>query len=247
LGTPESPVFIHSSDSSANGFTVLQAQGKSVLNNVIFEHLNTLDYKGWTLTGAVTFYESDIEADNISIVNNHSEDALNFIRCHFTVRDTKFENIYSDAFDSDFSDGFLSNAHFQHIGNDGIDFSGSKVKIKNYTIIDGGDKGISGGEMSNMQISNSHIEGCNIGISCKDLSELDVDSIEIKSCKYGIAVYRKKIEYGPAKLHLSNFNYDNIENLFWIEEGSSLIWDRKVIKGDKKDPIKTFYPYLYKP
>ena len=90
FGTKEKPVFIHSSDSSANGFVVLQAKGKSILNHTYFKHLNTLNYDGWTLTGAVNFYESDVALNSCQFISNHCEDALNIVRANFVVDKAEF-------------------------------------------------------------------------------------------------------------------------------------------------------------
>jgi len=68
MGTKEKRIKIISSDSSANGFTVLQANKESRLENVDFSNMNTLNYKGWILTGSVTFYESDVSVSNCSFI-----------------------------------------------------------------------------------------------------------------------------------------------------------------------------------
>jgi len=83
IGTKEEPIIITSSDFTGNGFTVLQAAEKSKLNNVIFEKLNTLNYNSWTLTGAVTFYESTVSITNTKFYRNQCEDALNIVRSGF--------------------------------------------------------------------------------------------------------------------------------------------------------------------
>ena len=131
-GTETKKIKITSSDFSANGFTVLQAGKRSKLDHVIFENLNTLNYKGWTLTGAVNFYESDVDISNTLFYRNQCEDALNTIRSDFKLEKATFENIYGDAFDSDFCTGIVSNSVFNNIGNDAIDFSGSQIQIKGY-------------------------------------------------------------------------------------------------------------------
>ena len=88
-GTPEQPILVFSSDQTANGFTVLGAKEKSILHFVKFDNLNTLQRTDWTLTGAVNFYESDVDFLNCAFTNNHCEDALNTIRCLFFVNDCK--------------------------------------------------------------------------------------------------------------------------------------------------------------
>ncbi|MFM2376068.1 MAG: hypothetical protein RLZZ165_1165, partial [Bacteroidota bacterium] len=84
FGEQDHPILVTSSDHSANGFTVLQAEGKSEFHYVAFDNLNTLQYQGWNLTGAVTLYESECLFDHARFVNSHCEDALNTIRCVFT-------------------------------------------------------------------------------------------------------------------------------------------------------------------
>ena len=48
-----------------------------------FTGLNTLSYKGWELTGGVTFYESDVRIKNCVFEKNKCEDALNIICSKF--------------------------------------------------------------------------------------------------------------------------------------------------------------------
>jgi len=92
-GTEENPVVVTSSDFSGNGFTVLQAEGRSKLDHVRFENLNTLDYKGWTLTGAVTFYESDVDLTNVRFYRNQCEDALNTVRSEFSAKNVRLNTL----------------------------------------------------------------------------------------------------------------------------------------------------------
>ncbi|MGB1242840.1 MAG: CotH kinase family protein, partial [Chitinophagales bacterium] len=72
-GEEENPIKIYSSDQTANGFTVLQSDKKSVLNYVLFEDLNTMNQANWTLTGAVSFYESDVDISYCTFTKNHCE------------------------------------------------------------------------------------------------------------------------------------------------------------------------------
>lgn len=183
-GTKESPVKIFSSDKTANGITVLQAAKKSVFKFTNFEKLNTLDYKGWQLTGALNFYESDVEFYNCSFVRNFCEDMLNTIRCNFYLENCLFKNTFGDAHDSDFCAGKLKSCKFENIGNDAIDFSSSNVLIESCIIKQTGDKGISVGEKTKAKILASFISNTNIAIASKDLSEA-----EINNCKIQIMVF----------------------------------------------------------
>lgn len=240
-GTKVSPITITSSDFSANGFTVLQAAQRSKLENVVFENLGNLDYNGWTITGAVTFYKSDVDIVNTRFYRNKCEDALNIIRSDFRVESSTFDNIFSDAFDSDFSTGLVTATHFTDIGNDAIDFSGSDIIIETTSIVNAKDKGISGGEHSFLKVIGVSISNSNIGIASKDLSVVEIEDSKITDCNYGLVLLQKKPEYGPAKIVLNNTKIINPKEKFLIEKGSLIELDGKKIKGKVKNVADLFY------
>ncbi len=240
-GTKEKPVVITSSDFSGNGFTVLQAGKRSKLDHVVFRNLNTLDYKGWALTGAVTFYESDVDMTHVRFYRNQCEDALNTIRSDFSVDNCSFEYTFGDAFDSDFCTGELTHTTFTNIGNDAIDFSGSKIKIGYCTMKDVNDKGISGGEDSHLMVDHVDIDRASIGVASKDLSNVEVDNSRIKDCNYGLVLLQKKPEYGPATMILNKTQITNPKTQMLIEKGSSVTLDGKVIKGTQEKLADIFY------
>lgn len=240
-GTIENPVTITSSDYSANGFTLLQADGMSYVKNAVFNNLNTLDYEGWTLTGAVNFYESDIEIKNTTFYRNQCEDALNIIRSEFTLENSLFDYIMSDAFDSDFSKGKVLATKFTNIGNDAIDFSGSHILIKDVEINNAHDKGISGGEDSKLMVENTTIRSSGIGLASKDLSIVQTNNCTITDCNYGVVLLQKKPEYGPSTMILNNTKILNSKNRLLIEVGSIVIENGDTIRGTQKNVAELFY------
>jgi len=240
-GDINSPITITSSDFSCNGFTILQAEKSSKVKNVTFSNLNTLSYEGWNLTGAVNFYESDVIVENSTFFRNQCEDALNIIRSNFTVEKTHFDFIYSDAFDSDFSIGKVLNTTFTNIGNDAIDFSGSKILINNVVIDNASDKGISGGENSQLIVKNTDISNSNIGLASKDLSTVDVSDSRVTGCNYGVVLLQKKPEYGPSTMILNNTIVENSKTRYLIEIGSIVVENNDTIMGRKEKVAELFY------
>ncbi|RLD62666.1 MAG: hypothetical protein DRJ01_05660 [Bacteroidetes bacterium] len=240
-GLRKHPVTIKSTDGTAMGFTVLQAKQKSFIKDAVFEHLNTLNYKNWNLTGAVTFYESDVEITSSLFNDNNCEDALNIIRSNFFVHNSSFDNIFADAFDSDFSKGKVLKTFFSYIGNDAIDFSGSNIFIDDCEIINARDKGISGGENSQLTINNVNIKNSNIAFASKDFSFLDITSSSITNCNYGIVIYKKKPEYGPATVKINKLKHFNINKLYFIEKKSKLISINDTTFGFEKHVFEKLY------
>jgi Right handed beta helix region/CotH kinase protein len=231
FGTEDAPILIHSSDASANGFTVLQAEGKSEFYYTVFDNLNTLHYKGWNLTGAVTLYESEIKFDRCRFVNNHCEDALNTVRCIFTFMNSYVGYTFGDGFDADFCHGTLTNATFSHTGNDCIDFSGSHIVIESATIDHAGDKGISLGEESVATIVQATVRNCEIGLAAKDLTTVTVQNIELYDNAQAFAAYQKKPEFGPGTIIVEKYKAVGNKEMHVLQAGSKLTLDGQVIEG----------------
>ncbi|MCB9231783.1 MAG: hypothetical protein H6581_08970 [Bacteroidia bacterium] len=219
-------VDITSSDHSAKGFTVLQAKTKSELNYMSFDGFGTFSYKGWNLTGAVTFYESDVDMNQVSFSNNHCEDGLNVVRSRVNVA-VNLENTAFDAFDCDFCTGEVK-AEITKAGNDGLDFSGSELTITSVVVHGAGDKGISIGEECTVRIDEANIYGANIGLASKDLSQVDAGQIQTVDCNIGFAAYQKKPEYGGGRMKVEKWIKENVKTPHAIEEGSELI-----LEGEK--------------
>ena len=243
-GGSENPIEIISSDKTGQGFSVLNAKEKSLLENVIFSDLTNPIKKGWELTGAITFYESPIEMKGVLIKNMHSEDSLDIIRSEYEIKNSFFENCFSDCLDDDFGEGFIENTKFVNCGNDCVDFSGSKTEIRNLEIFNAGDKGISVGEESNLTIENLKIFGdkrIHIGIASKDLSFVFINNSKISNTKYSVAVYQKKPEFGASLIEIKNTTFTDFEKMHIVEKKSNLLIDDTIVLGTAEN----VYIYLY--
>ncbi len=205
-GTQEQPILFTSPDDSLySGLIIMEAEEKSTLQHVIFDNLGELRSGAWILTGAVTFYESDVHIQQCQFLNNRSEDGLNAVRSDIYVKDTLFENTYQDAFDSDFSTGVFENVVFRDAGNDAFDVSTSTFHLINCQFYNTWDKAISTGEASHVTGENLVIQGAQSGLAAKDSSTLVVDNVTVSDVFIGICVYQKKPEFGPSTLTATNY------------------------------------------
>jgi len=245
-GTKENPIKIFSSDKTGQGLAVLNANETSNIKNVIFENLNVPSKQGWELTGAVSFYKSPVILDQASFIKANSEDALNIIDSDFEIKNSVFEDCFSDCFDDDFGDGSIVSSLFINPGDDGLDFSGAFVDIRDIEILNAGDKAVSVGEKSNVNISNIKISGkaldkSYIGIASKDNSEIFIKDSEISNIEYGFAVYEKKSEYAGAIINAENVDITDADTKYIVEKDSNLEINGAIII-DKKDGV---YERLY--
>ena len=239
-GTQNMPVSFISSDGTGLGIAVLQAGSMSKFSNTTFDNLSNPVSGIWNLTGAVTFYESDVHFSNCSFLNNRSEDGLNIIRSAFVLDKVHFFNTYSDAFDSDFSTGTISDSIFEKTVNDGVDVSTSQVTITGTKFINNGDKGISGGENSQVELQNITVQGAVIGVAAKDLTQVTGQDVFISDVKIGLALYQKKPEFGPSSMVLTNTTLGGLIGLdHLIESGSTLELNNETVvpKSKKKEKL----------
>lgn len=222
MGTEELPIQIFSSDGTGNGFSVIQAGQPSKIEYTRFDQLNTLNKGGWILTGAVNFFESEVEISNASFTNNHCEDALNIVHTSFKLSYSVIANTFSDGFDADFCKGEVSNVIFRDTGNDGMDFSGSVITISDIEVYNAGDKGLSVGENAQVHLISGKMIGANTGVASKDLSTLVIDNLILEDCIKGFTAYQKKPEYGKANIIVKKYSAKNVKHLYLLDKGSVL-------------------------
>jgi len=241
IGLQENPILIYSSDSTGQGIIVMNAHKESLIKHVNFNNLANPSHNGWELTGAVTFYESPVAISHCQFTRNRSEDALNIIRTEFKIDNTLFSEIFSDAFDSDFSKGDIVDSSFVNCGGDAIDVSGSVINLKNIFISGTGDKGLSVGENSKMNVAQIKIKKAKIAIASKDMSTTIVRNASIHNSKIAFAVFQKKSEFGPSSIIVNELNMEDIEIPYLIEDESSMIVNGNRIKSDRKNLKEILY------
>ncbi len=239
-GSSTRPIRIYSSDNLGQGILVLSNSGRSKMKYVSFNGLSNPEHGPWSITGAVTFYESAVDFTNVKISNNHCEDGINVVRTEFTMDEMLFENIQSDAFDGDFVEGKISNSQFRNLGNDAIDVSGSNIIIENVAITKAGDKGLSAGENSQMWGNAIRIDSSEIAVAGKDLSNVELTDLDIRFSKLGFTAFQKKPEFGPSTIKADNVTMDHIEIEHLIEINSSL-----TINGKKAPSAKNVKNKMY--
>lgn len=188
-------------------------EGLSLGNQIIFNNL----------TGCITFI--DIEVSNIEIKtkNGICEDTVNFIRSSGVIKNYSSNNSFSDSLDLDFSEIRINNALIENARNDCIDFSGGKYFISKGLFKFCGDKGISVGERSSVEISYSLIEDSNIGIASKDGSSIQLNEVNIQKVETCLASYKKKQEFSGGLINVENFNCGEFNISFKKDSFSQII------------------------
>jgi len=232
VGTPERPIVIESSDGTGQGLAVIGAGSESRLEWVVLRGLGAPRQGGWRLTGAVTFYESDVVLRQCLLeANTSGDDLLNVVRSRFTIEGCRLERSRYDALDADFGEGHIRSSLFREAGDDGIDLSGSHVQIQDVRVDGAGDKGLSLGEASRVRGRRIRIRGANLGVAVKDRSWVQLSPLAVTGARIGLAVFQKKPEFGSAYLRVDELEMDDVERPHLVESGSRLQLEGRTIEG----------------
>ena len=245
-GTARNPIVINSSDASSEGIVIMRAKERSKLSHTLFDQLSRPEEEGWRLSGAVTFYESPVDiTDCIFSENKIGDDFLNIVRADFSMKNSQFKNILSDAFDCDFCTGKVSDTKFLTIGNDGIDVSGTDLIVENVFMDGIGDKGLSAGENSKMTVTNVEIHNAEIAITSKDQSTIYITDSKVKDSRIGMALFQKKPEFGPGFIEALRMDMGKSEIDFLVEKNSQLTMDGKSIAHNNAKVKQILYGAEY--
>ena len=195
-----------------------EIDGSSFYKNL--KDKNISSYVESRLTGCLTFM--DVKLKNINLRSNYSlcEDSFNFIRAQGKINSVEINDSLSDAIDFDFSNIEIASLIIRKAKNDCIDMSFGIYKIDSALLYNCGDKGISVGEKSILNIENVEITKANIGIASKDSSIVNVKNSDIKA-ENCFASYRKKQEFSGSILRYKKTNCNVGE--FIIQKGSLIV------------------------
>ncbi|MEL0309826.1 MAG: PDZ domain-containing protein, partial [Gammaproteobacteria bacterium] len=194
---------------------IVQMEGALQIENVEFNHPETILVKNRNWTGAINAIGSEVVIDNLYIKNNSGEDALNIVSSNFVINALKIENSTSDAFDSDFSFGKITSLDCKFIGNDCLDVSESNIIATKVFVLSAKDKAISSGENSRLKIEDITIKNSGIGLVAKDGSILEVKQSIFHDVDLAMAIFKKKPSYSDPFLTLDHAqSNDEMNGLF---------------------------------
>ena len=156
--------------------------------------------------------------------NSYCEDSINFIGSTGSISLINISNSAQEALDIDFSNLIIKELIISNSGNDCIDISSGDVTVLNLKTLNCSDKAVSVGEKSEVLIKNGEIANSQIGLATKDNLILKIENVHINDTEICYSIYRKKQEFGPAKISVKNLLCEF--NDYFVQKGS-IIESRK--------------------
>ncbi|WP_075483198.1 CotH kinase family protein [Candidatus Pelagibacter communis] len=222
---------------TGGGIYIKDTNHNNFFQNVVFKNLNgNRDFipEGYVIYGAVNFFNSTVSINNFSFENINSEDAINFVSSNIAVTNGVFKNIKSDAIDVDHGNGIINKLKIQNVLNDGIDFSESRVKVSEVYFENIGDKSVSVGENSEIEINNINISDSYLGVVSKDGSTVNGKNIKNFNVTVPYASYIKKKEYKGPILKIVGAQHEGHKKLYLKDKFANITIDKeKKIKTTK--------------
>ena len=212
-GTTKKPVIITSLDSEKPFGTIgILGDGhktKSKIDNLYLSNGSGQWINGTLFSGGLSIhYNDEILISNSKIHNNHAEDGLNIKYSNkININNCKFMENYLDQVDLDYCNGEVINSVFYNDdllsdNGDGLDISGSRIKLTNNEFIGFVDKGLSVGEKSEALVNNNIFKNNKYGIAVKDLSNAFLLNNIFYSDSLDIDVFQKKNIYGGGSVFI---------------------------------------------
>jgi hypothetical protein len=198
------------------------------LDEKVINKIDGQRFNRFGITGCLTFLSVNF-ISNVSILSSGGdcEDSVNIIDSEGSIGNIEIRNAYADALDIDFSNLSIDHIITHSARNDCIDFSyTSNSRVENSEVRDCGDKGLSIGENSELDLVTVIAHSAAIGVSSKDYSKVRIEKFVASSVKTCLEAYKKKQEFGGAYIQIQDLECDGN-----ISEGIS---SKITINGDDK-------------
>jgi len=214
-GTASRPVILRRLD-PARAWGVLAIQGPassgSVIRHAVVHGGSAARRGGVAYSGMVSVHHSpDFRLEDSQLAGNVlSDDTLHLVNATFEMRRVLVRNCFADCIDLDFADGDADGLYVNHAGNDGVDFMGSRVTLKNVFIHAVGDKGLSVGEASEIEVAAARIADAATGVAVKDASRAALEDLALDGNDVALDLFAKNWRYGgPGAVEVTGGKFTN--------------------------------------
>ena len=117
--------------------------------------------------------------------------------------------------------------------NDCVDFSSGTYNLGFLDLKNCGDKALSVGEKSFVELDEINVNYSNIGLASKDSSIVNLKKGNLNNSKICLSAYNKKQEYDGGFININNLNCTNYSKKANADVYSKILLKNKILKNDK--------------
>ena len=185
-----------------------------------------VDQRG--LTGCLSLMYLNVKNVKINSNNSSCEDTVNLINVQGSLKEINIKDSFSDGLDVDFSTVEIGSINVSSSKNDCVDFSAGNYKVNKLNLINCGDKGLSVGEKSFVQLNEIIVENSNIGIASKDSSITRLENAYLKNLTTCVSAYNKKQEFYGGLVEAKNVECKNYAYKTDVDINSKIIIENEL-------------------
>ena len=163
------------------------------------------------LTGCLSLINLNVKNIEIIASNSTCEDSINFINTTGNINKINIINSYSDGLDIDFSNLKIKKIDIKSAANDCVDLSYGVYEIDKLNLSNCGDKALSVGEKSKINLEEILVNSSQIGIASKDSSYVEFEYGYFNTIDTCLTAYKKKQEFEGGIIKAKNMKCDYIK------------------------------------
>ncbi len=174
------------------------------------------------LTGCISLIDMEVANIKINTKDAKCEDSINFIRSNGSIDKINITNSSFDGLDGDFSKLYFKKINIKNSGNDCSDFSFGDYRIEDIDLINCGDKGISAGELSNINVNSLNSIKSKSVVASKDFAEVKINNFFSSNSEYCLQAYNKKQEFSGGLIQVKNFKCKEFSKKIEVDDKSNI-------------------------
>jgi hypothetical protein len=191
-------------------------------------------------TGSAALYFTEVVMDHVTIEQNSSEDAINLKHSTVKASDCLYRDGSGDAVDYDFCTGTDSRTRVERFGSEGIEVSGSHMRVEGAVVRETGGKGLSAGDASTLECADTAVIGAHTGVAVKDGSNARFERLSVVRADTALALYVKKGSLGPSRAHFSELRVVDTPAMAVLDQDCAARFEDGVRLGANGRGMRTF-------
>ena len=133
-----------------------------------------------------------------------------------------------DGLDVDFSELEINQANITDSKNDCLDLSFGKYKLGKINLSNCGDKGLSVGEKSFVQIDDIKVKNSIVGVASKDSSITKLNNAFLENLTICVTAYNKKQEFNGGFLKIKKADCKNYNEKIKTDNYSKIVIENEI-------------------
>ena len=229
LGSKEQPIVFKANGEQGTGILLSNIKEPSrfeycqFLNFEEYKHLNILTQAG------VSVYKSEVDFNHCSFSGFNSKESLNVRNAIVKLRSSNVINSRGTAIKSSYSNLNINQVELASMGRNGIHLVAGNCEANNLVVRDALNKALNFTENTKVYMNKVDVYNCFQSFYANDHSKVTMVRFWNQDIKNGIEV---RSNHEPhTKVEFSQFNHKDVETLFLIKQGLSVMVNGKKEKG----------------